>query len=315
MKKIIFFIVVLLGVYFYFIAPPGTSTEDVVFIVPKNEKNVQVVNFLQEKKLVKHTGVAQFIYGFIGHVIEPGGYRLNRGMNVVQVIQKIAGKPDMVWVSINYCLRKEHIGEILAKNLEWSDSQVAEWNTLYSDPKHEYYEGVYYPDTYLIPKDESPKEVSKRFINRFNEQFGPYAQKYVDANIRWVTGLRIASLIAREAAGAKDMHLISGVIWNRLNIGMPLQIDATMQYTAGKRNGNWWAPVDLVEKQSDSPYNTYKVKGLPPTPICSPSIAYIEAALNPAETECLFYLHDKKGDIYCAKTYEEHKENIERYLR
>lgn len=315
MKKLLFVIILSLGVFYFFFGPTGDTKDEYILIVPKNVKNFDAVTELQDQKLVKNSLVFHFLSRFIGHAIESGGYRLNHGMNVVQIIQKIAGKPDMVWISINYCLRKEHIGEILAKNLDWSDLQLADWNNLYSDPKHEYYEGVYYPDTYLIPRDESPKEVAKRFINRFNEQFGPYAQKYIDANIRWVTGLRIASLIAREAAGAKDMHLISGVIWNRLNIGMPLQIDATMQYTAGKRNGNWWAPVDLAEKQSDSPYNTYLRKGLPPTPICSPSITYIEAALKPTETECLFYLHDKKGDIYCSKTYEEHKENIEKYLR
>jgi len=112
------------------------------------------------------------------------------------------------------------------------------------------------------------------------------------------------------------MHLISGIIWNRLNTGMPLQIDATMQYTRGKNSeGSWWGSVDIREKQSDSPYNTYLYKGLPPTPICSPGIDYIEAALNPEPTDCLFYLHDSTGQIHCAKTYTQHKLNILKYLQ
>jgi len=98
-------------------------------------------------------------------------------------------------------------------------------------------------------------------------------------------------------------------------VGMPLQIDATMQYTLGKnKDGRWWGAIDINEKQSDSPYNSYLHKGLPPTPICSPNIDYIEAALNPDETPCLFYLHDRSGQIHCAETYEGHLKNIDKYL-
>ncbi|PIV70553.1 aminodeoxychorismate lyase, partial [Candidatus Roizmanbacteria bacterium CG17_big_fil_post_rev_8_21_14_2_50_39_7] len=78
--------------------------------------------------------------------------------------------------------------------------------------------------------------------------------------------------------------------------------------------GQWWGSIDLKEKQNDSPYNSYLHKGLPPTPICSANIDYIEAALNPDETDCLFYLHGRNKQIHCAKTYEEHLENIETYL-
>jgi UPF0755 protein len=163
--------------------------------------------------------------------------------------------------------------------------------------------------------DEAPEAVAKRFVDHFNEKFAPLADAYVAKNIKWTTGLKIASLIGRESGGAGDMKLISGIIWNRLNQGMPLQIDATMQYTHGKRpDGTWWGPVDLKEKQSDSPYNSYVYKGLPPAPICSPTIEVIEAALNPEDTDCLFYLHDRTRQIHCAATYAVHKANIEKYL-
>jgi UPF0755 protein len=80
-------------------------------------------------------------------------------------------------------------------------------------------------------------------------------------------------------------------------------------------NGKWWGSIDLAQKKSDSPYNSYLTKGLPPTPICSPNINAIEAALNPEETDCLFYLHDVYKEIHCAKTYKEHLANIEKYLK
>ena len=97
---------------------------------------------------------------------------------------------------------------------------------------------------------------------------------------------------------------------------MRLQIDATMQYTLGKNErGGWWGSIDLEEKQSDSPYNSYKNKGLPPSAICSPNINAIESVLDPTETECLFYLHDSARQIHCANTYQQHLQNIEKYLR
>jgi UPF0755 protein len=287
------------------------------FIIPKNIDGFNLLQKLEDGKFIKKNKVLEFyinMFVFFDE-IKPGGYELSQNMWAFDVFKKINSKPDLVWVSYSSCLRKEQIGEILAEALGWSNQELTKWNTIYTNLKPEYFEGVYYPDTYLIPVSESGEQVAKRLISRFNEKFAPLADKYIAANIRWVTGLKIASLIAREAAGINDMKLISGIIWNRLEQGMPLQIDATMQYTLGKNNqGKWWGLIDIKEKQSDSPYNSYLYKGLPPTPICSPNIDYIEASLNPEKTDCLFYLHDHFKQIHCSVTYEEHLQNIKKYL-
>jgi UPF0755 protein len=314
----IFFIaLIFLPFYWYYFGPVGGNNEMEIFIIPKNLGEFNLVQKLEEGKYIKKNKVLEFyINTFVFfNEIKPGGYRLNRGMWALEVFKKVNGRPDLVWISYSSCLRKEQIGEILAGGLGWSNKELEKWNTVYTNSKPEYFEGVYYPDTYLIPIDENGEQVAKRLINRFNEKFTPLADKYISANIRWVTGLKIASLIAREAAGAADMKLISGIIWNRLDKGMPLQIDATMQYTLGKNSeGKWWGSIDLKEQKNDSPYNSYLYKGLSPTPICSPNIDYIEAALNPEETDCLFYLHDHFKQIHCSVTYEEHLENIKKYL-
>ena len=236
-------------------------------------------------------------------------------MNAWQVMKRVTGRPDLLWVTVTGCQRKEQIGEKLAGVFGWDAAKLEEWNTAYTTANSDYAEGVYYPDTYLIPADESPTMVAKRFVDHFNEKFAPLADAYIAKNIKWTTGLKIASLIGRESGGVDDMKLISGIIWNRLDKGMPLQIDATMQYTQGKKpDGSWWGSIDLTEKQSDSPYNSYIHKGLPPTPLCSPSIEAIDAALNPEDTKCLYYLHDHARQIHCAVTYVQHKANIEKYL-
>lgn len=319
MKKILIFILILtaLPFYWYYFGPVGGGKEAEIFIIPKNIDGFNLVQNLEDGKFIKKNKVLEFyINTFVFfNEIKPGGYRLNKNMWSLDVFKIINGKPDLVWISYSSCLRKEQIGEILASGLGWSSQELEKWNTIYTNSSSEYFEGVYYPDTYLIPVDESGDAVAQRLINRFNEKFAPLSDKYISANIRWVTGLKIASLIAREAAGKSDMKLISGIIWNRLDKGMPLQIDATMQYTLGKNSDDkWWGAIDLKEQKNDSPYNSYLHKGLPPTPICSPNIDYIEAALEPEETDCLFYLHDHFKQIHCAVTYEEHLQNIKKYL-
>jgi len=303
---------------YIFFGPAGDTAEQKVFVVPENTLQFDVSKSLSDNGLIKNPGSFQFLLNNFAadKEIKPGGYRLSQRMNSWEVMNKITGKQDLFWVTISFCARKEQVGEKLAGVLGWSKDELNDWNKLYTDINSEYFEGVYYPDTYLLPADENPAEIAERFISNFNEKLSSLSEGYIAKNIKWTTGLKIASLIAREAAGRSDMKIISGIIWNRLNDGMPLQIDATMQYTLGKNaDGTWWGNIDLEEKQSDSPYNSYKNKGLPPTPICSPNIYALEAALNPEETDCLFYLHDNLGEIHCAETYREHLDNIDLYLR
>ncbi|MFH0750096.1 MAG: endolytic transglycosylase MltG [Candidatus Gottesmanbacteria bacterium] len=312
--RVVISVIVIIAALFYFFGPIDKTSETKVFIVPQNVEGFTVSTKLKEQNFIRNEWIINLMIS--GKTIEPGGYRLQKTMWAWQIARSVTSKPDLLWVTIIGCQRREQIGELLAKKLEWNEETLRNWNEAYKSLQPEYIEGVYYPDTYLIPRDETGVQVAKRFINRFNEQFVPYFQKFQDANIRWVTALKIASLIEREAAGPHDMKLIAGIIWNRLDAGMRLQIDATMQYTKGKKSdGSWWGGIDLTEKTSDSSYNTYLYKGLPPTPICSPSIAAIDSVLNFEETKCLFYLHDSQKQIHCAETYEEHKANIEEYLK
>lgn len=312
-------LIVMVGatLFYIFFAPVTTKSEAVLFTLPEKTTGFDPVTALSEQDLIKNAQGFRFLYVWLsgGGTVKPGGYRLNKNMNAWQVMKKVTGKPDLLWVTVAGCQRKEQIGEKLASVLGWNKDQLNAWNTTYTAANSDYAEGVYYPDTYLIPVDESPSQVAKRFVDHFNEKFAPLADQYTAKNIKWTTGLKIASLIGRESGGPEDMKLISGIIWNRLNQGMPLEIDATMQYTQGKRpDGTWWGPVDLSQKQNDSPYNSYLHKGLPPTPICSPTIDAVEAALNPEDTDCLYYLHDHNKQIHCAVTYAEHKANINKYL-
>jgi UPF0755 protein len=107
------------------------------------------------------------------------------------------------------------------------------------------------------------------------------------------------------------MQIIAGIVKKRLELGMPLQVDATLEYERGKGSSD----LTIKDLQADSPYNTYTNKGLPPTPISNPGTVALLAALHPKQTPYLYYLTDAKGNFHYAKTFEEHKRNKALYLR
>ena len=221
----------------------------------------------------------------------------------------------MKWVVIPPGLRKEEIAVILQKTLGWTSLQKKKFIDVDTAIKSDYIEGVYFPDTYLIPVADSTSDVTKRLISKFNENFSGYITGFNGENIKWTTALTMASIVQREAFGNTDMPLVAGILWNRLNQGMQLDVDSTLQYVRGDTGKGWWAPITVVDKKTDSPYNTYIYKGLPPHPIANPGIAAIDATLNPTKTDCLYYLHDSNHVIHCAATYDEHLQNIETYLK
>lgn len=304
--------------FLLFSAPQPKSKEEKVLTIAVKSKESTIIDKLKNQEFIRNTWAFNLVLTIKGkhNKIEPGGYYLSKNLNAWQIADKLTNPPDMKWVIIPEGLRKEEIGEILAKTFNWSNDELNKWNTIYTAMKFDYIEGVYFPDTYLIPVKESGLDIAKRMINRFNEKFDPYLPQFAKQNIIWTTGLTLASVVQREAAGKQDMPLIAGILWNRLLKEINLEVDATVQYARGKTDKGWWAPIKASDiTEIDSPYNTYKYKGLPPHPIDNPGIDVIEAVLNPETTDCLYYLHDNNRQIHCAKTYEEHQTNIEKYLR
>ena len=305
--------------FILFSSPQPKSQKQEVFTIALKSTEPAIIDKLKSQIFIRNTWAFNLALTIKGkhNKIESGGYYLSKNMNVWQVINKLTSPPEMKWVVIPEGLRKEEIGEILAKTFNWSSDELNKWNTTYTAMKFDYIEGVYFPDTYLIPTKENGLDIANRMLRHFDEKFAPYLPQFAKQNIVWTTGLRLASIVQREAAGKQDMPLIAGILWNRLvKEEMKLEIDATVQYARGKTDTGWWTPIKASDiTDIDSPYNTYKYKGLPPHPISNPGINAIEAVLNPTETDCLYYLHDNNRQIHCAVTYEEHVANIEKYLK
>lgn len=217
--------------------------------------------------------------------------------------------PFMRIVRVEEGLRKEQLAEVLENKLDWGEKEKNDFINSAN------VEGYFFPKTYLIYKDESPTVVLATMQDEFDTQVSKIKKPISKNIVNEDTIVKIASIIQREAGGKKDMALISGIIWNRIFNGMKLQIDATLQYAKGTQEDGWWGQVKSEDKKIDSSYNTYMYKGLPPGAIASPGLDAIKAAYNPQKTDCLFYLHDNRRQIHCAKTYDQHKKNIEIYLK
>lgn len=316
----------------------------------------EIAELLKEKGFIK--SILGFNIAFAGQIssrcvdcIGSGAYKISKSMSAFEIARVLKKGPYMKWVMIPEGLRKEQVAELLADTLDWTGQQKSSWVNTYTSMKFDEVEGVYFPDTYLIPTDEGLEAVANRLRAKFNEKFAPYLKEANEQNIKWTTLLKIASLVQREAAGKDDMPLIAGILWNRLLNDQKLDIDATVQYARDTRLAykddpcedpdsyarnpendlcfnpemlqpsveyrgidDWWQPITVSDKNMDSLYNTYLYKGLPPHPIANPGLDAIKAVLHPEDTDCLYYLHDANGNIHCSPTYEGHQENIEQYL-
>ncbi len=212
-------------------------------------------------------------------------------------------------------------GDFLVAQKEFS---VKDYPLLASKPEKADLEGFLFPDSYrfylsaLSLASSTPKEISntiiKKMLDNFALKFTPEMQKQADKQKLSVYKIiTLASVLEKETgASLAEKKIVAGIFYNRLKIGMPLQSDATVNYATKK---DLPSPTE-ADTKIDSPYNTYKYPGLPMGPICNPSLNSIIAALEPDNTDYLYFLHDQKtGQAYYAKTYDEHFANKYKYLK
>jgi UPF0755 protein len=205
----------------------------------------------------------------------------------------------------------ERVGKLEGKSaqrfLEAATSGII--RSRYEPPLVSSLEGLTWPDTYLIGANETEAQILQRIVAEFDRKADAIGVSASGANNGGQSPYQAiisASLIEAEAGSTDDMPLISAVIVNRLKDGMPLQIDATLCYAKG---GCPPVPTD-ADRKIDSPYNTYKIAGLPPTPIKTVSEVALRAALQSAPVPYKYYVSDANGKTYYATTLQEHEKNV-----
>lgn len=252
--------------------------------------------------------------------LQAGEYRLSPAMGLLEIVEAIArGRVVEYAITIpEGATADEIVHTVAAQNLGDHDrlsalvrtgAQTFEDAFLRGLPEPSL-EGYLFPDTYRIPRYRDERDVVRMFLDRFGQVVVPLWQAN-GAGRPLHEIVTLASLVEREAKLPTERPLIAGVLYNRLRRGWRLQVDATVLYALGRRVG----PVTLKDLEVDSPYNTYRYAGLPPGPIASPGLAAIDAVLQPARTDYLFYVARPDGSHAFSRTYQEHLAAARRYQR
>ena len=173
-------------------------------------------------------------------------------------------------------------------------------------------EGYLFPSTYLFPLDATPAQAADILVDQFREEL-PSDAAAVARRMGYSLPeiVTVASLVEREAKADDERALIAGVIYNRLHKGMPLDVDASIEYVFPQHK----TEITRADLRIDSPYNTYEHTGLPPTPIANPGLPSLLAALHPRHSDYYYYVYKGNGHHAFARTLQEHEANVSRYLR
>lgn len=295
-------LVLIISFTFYTTLPIKTTP---TLLVPQGSIT-HIISQLTEKGYAL-SAIDKYILIFLGQPqsgwVDIGETELNR----IDFLYKLTtAKAKMEEITLIPGETSELFFESLASDLNLDKDKLQNY---YNELAH-YPEAAIYADTYYVPYGITEKhliyflltESDKKYEKISNKVYGTYSRK------QWQNILVIASIIQKEAANSKEMPVISSVIYNRLKKGMPLQMDGTLNY--GKYSHRKVTPERI--KNDTSRFNTYKYKGLPPSPIGAVSFAAIKAAISPAKTNYLYFMKNAQGVHDFTNTYKKHRKNIKK---
>lgn len=303
-------LIVALGIFWFYsnTKAPSNDSKFSDFLITKGTSAMQVGNNLYKAGLIKSPLAYKIYIQFTGKSgkIPAGEFRIASNMNLFQVVESLLKGPIELWVTVPEGLRREEIAAKFTAGLDRDQTFTDEF-LVASKGK----EGTLFPDTYLFPKDASASAIVAKMTSTFKSKTASLDSS--GSPLSFQEKLILASIIERETKTDEERPIVAGVLMNRLNIGMALQVDAAVQYAVGTPK-NWWPILTRDDLTSVSKFNTYKYAGLPPSPIANPGISSIKAAYAPKDSDYWYYIHDPKGLIHYAKTLSEHNANVSKYL-
>lgn len=321
-------IILILGLTFVIERNSKTvNTQDAYFIIKESTTLRDVSKQLSSKGIINSSGYFT-LYGKVkgfGNKIQPGKYIVSPGMKLNELLKKFSsGKSDFAVVtipegySIYQIASRLEENKLVDKNKFLSiKPEALDKQGLIPKGNGTFYplEGYLFPDTYYIPYSKTPQEIAelmfKRFASIYTEEL---RSRTKELNLTTSQVITVASLIEKEAANDEERPRIAGVIYNRIKRGMLLQIDASVIY-AVNRGEKVTTKIYRKDLALNSPYNTYLKKGFPPGPIANPGKASIMAALYPESHDYLYYVLGDSGGHVFSKTYEEHVQNVHKYIK
>jgi len=300
--------------------PLSNSTEEVKFTVQKGESTTQIGEKLEKDGLIKNSFIFLLYlkYKRQASQIQAGDYTLKKNLTMIQVMEVLTkGKVTSGKITIPEGWTNKQIeAELVKKGVGTSEEFNVALNKKYSyeflkESPNGDLQGFLFPETYFVTARPTSEEVIEKMLKEFSAKADPkIREKIGKQKLSYYQVLTLASIVEREVISKDDRKKVAAVFLNRLDTGMKLDSCATVQYILGgdKRI------LSSEDISIDSPYNTYKIAGLPPSPISNPSLESIEAVLEPEKTDYLYFFTGKDGKTYFSKNEEEHDALKAKYL-
>ncbi len=304
--------------------PADSDGAERTFRVESGEAVASIAARLQEDGLILSASAFRdyLIYSGLDTTLQAGEYTLNPSMTIVDIARALQdATPSQVTFVVLPGWRMEEIAASLPTSglsplpdefLAAAHSPPSGLDFLAGAPTTE---GFLFPDSYLLPRQISARQLVTEMVRNFALHLTPQLREgFARQGLSVYEAVTLASIVQREAVLAGEQPLIASVFLNRLEAGMKLESDPTVQYALGydAALGTWWKnPLTLDDLRFDSPYNTYLYPGLPPTPISNPSLSALQAVAYPAQTPYFYFRAacDGSGRHLFAETFEEHVAN------
>lgn len=295
--------------YLLFVRAPSGNTYPITITIESGQGVGQIAKQLEAAKIVRSASATQhlLISSGIEKRLSAGVYIFNEPLNAFVVVKRIINRDfgyTPVKITIPEGTNSKRLTSIISAKLPEVD--VVLFEKLAREK-----EGYLFPDTYFFAPFATSTEVIERMTTFFKIFTNGIEEKVAASGKTFDEIITVASILEGEVQTEQDRKMVADIIYRRLAMNMPLQVDATLAYERGKTS----AELTLKDLRTDSPYNTYTRRGLPPTPISNPGLDSMWAALEPIPNPYLFYLSDKDGITHFSKTHDEHVKLKAKYLR
>jgi UPF0755 protein len=294
------------------------NNQKVIVHIEEGSSSSDIAQDIEAKGLIK-SSLAFRLYlrkNNISHLLQAGTYMLSSSSSVSEIAD-IMTRGDVATKTITFIpgYRLDQVKEALSKagfssiDIEKALNKNYGYGILADKPANVSLEGYIYPDTYIVSVSSEASDVIDLAIANLDEKASTEIRSaWMKNGLNLHQGLTLASIIQKEVSDTEDQFIVSQIYHKRLKIGMRLEADPTFQYPSLIRG-------EEPYKDINSPYNTYKVHGLPPGPIANSTYRAMHASANPTKTDYLYFISAPDGTSYFSKTREEHDNNVQKYLR
>lgn len=325
---VVFFILIIFSYNRGINSPASDERKEVFFTINKGESVNQISENLFAAGLIKSKTYFEY-YVWLNNVeskLQAGSYSFNTRYSIVELVDSLVGGRALSdereikiiegWTNQNiedYLLENNiKAGEEFGEKIN-DQKFIAKISSEYPELKFKNLEGYLFPDTYRIYNNSTAEDVIVKMIDNLDRKLTSEMRNEIKKQNKSISEIIImASIVEKEVRSYEDMRIVSGIFWDRIKYGQALESDATLSYFLGDKK----AGHSIEELETDTPYNSYKYRGLPPGPVSNPGLNAIQSAIYPEYTDYNYFLNRQDtGETIFSVTYDEHLRNKAKYLK